>query len=40
MVDDPLTHFALTTTSVFLAFYLLSIMPDYTIAVWLWRGPW
>lgn len=35
MVGDPLTHFVFNTASVFLAFYLLSIVPDYVIAVFI-----
>jgi multidrug resistance protein MdtO len=33
MVDDPLTHFLWITVSLFLAFYLIRILPDYVIAV-------
>jgi multidrug resistance protein MdtO len=33
MVDDPLTHFLWIAISLFLAFYLIHIMPDYPTAV-------
>lgn len=33
MLGDPLTHFVFNTASVFLGFYLLSIVPNYVIAV-------
>ena len=33
MLDDPLTHFLLNTASLFLAFYLLSVIPDPFTAV-------
>ncbi len=33
MVDDPLTHFLWIAISLFLAFYLIHIMPDYGTAV-------
>src|SRR5215472_1257451 len=33
MVDDPLTHFLWITTSLFVAFYLIRIIPDYFTAV-------
>ena len=33
MVDDPLTHFLWIATSLFLAFYLIRIIPDYFTAV-------
>jgi multidrug resistance protein MdtO len=33
MVDDPLTHFLWIAISLFLAFYLIHIMPDYATAV-------
>ncbi len=33
MVDDPLTHFLWITLSLFLAFYLIRILPDYFTAV-------
>jgi multidrug resistance protein MdtO len=33
MVADPLTHFLWITASLFLAFYLISIIPDYLTAV-------
>jgi multidrug resistance protein MdtO len=33
MVDDPLTHFLWITTSLFLVFYLIRIIPDYLAAV-------
>ncbi|MGO9520444.1 MAG: hypothetical protein ACLPND_25685 [Candidatus Korobacteraceae bacterium] len=33
MVDDPLTHFLWITTSLFMGFYLIHIMPDYPTAV-------
>jgi multidrug resistance protein MdtO len=33
MVDDPLTHFLWIATSLFLAFYLIRIIPDYLAAV-------
>jgi multidrug resistance protein MdtO len=33
MVDDPLTHFLWIAVSLFIAFYLIHIMPDYPTAV-------
>src|SRR5262249_61069697 len=33
MVDDPLTHFLLITASVFLAFFLLSVISNYFSAI-------
>lgn len=33
MIDDPLTHFLWITISLFLAFYLIRIVPDYITAV-------
>ena len=33
MIDDPLTHFLWITISLFLAFYLIRIIPDYATAV-------
>jgi multidrug resistance protein MdtO len=33
MVDDPITHFLLNTASIFLAFYLLRVIPNYFTAV-------
>src|SRR5208282_5110798 len=33
MVDDPLTHFLWIAMSLFLAFYLIRILPDYFTAV-------
>ena len=32
-IGDPLTHFLWITTSIFLTFYLIHILPDYTTAV-------
>ena len=32
-IGDPLTHFLWITTSLFLAFYLIRILPDYATAV-------
>ena len=33
MIDDPLTHFLWITISLFLAFYLIRVVPDYVTAV-------
>jgi multidrug resistance protein MdtO len=33
LIDDPLTHFLWITISLFLAFYLIRIVPDYITAV-------
>ncbi len=33
LVDDPLTHFLWIALSLFLAFYLIHVMPDYATAV-------
>ncbi len=33
LIDDPLTHFLWITISLFLAFYLIRIIPDYITAV-------
>ncbi len=33
MIDDPLTHFLWITVSLFIAFYVISILPDYFTAI-------
>ena len=33
MIDDPLTHFLWIAISLFLAFYLIRIVPDYVTAI-------
>ncbi len=33
LIDDPLTHFLWIMVSLFLAFYLIRVVPDYITAV-------